>query len=79
MDLDCPRSDRREEFAKVGEKFAGFGRVENSLTSSAKSHAKWKVAIDSKELEVEVLISPENPPKVQKIVLKEILPEEVKS
>ena len=79
MDLDCPRSDRREEFAIVGQQFAGFARVDNSLSSSAKSHAKWKVAVDSKELEVEVLISPEKPPKVQKIVLKEILPEEVKS
>ncbi|MEI6648481.1 MAG: serine hydrolase domain-containing protein [Actinomycetes bacterium] len=70
MDFDCPRQDRKAEFEKVGTELGELFRLEGSLTSNAKSHVKWKVVGNGKMYQIELIVSPEKSPKVQKVVLK---------
>jgi hypothetical protein len=42
-----------------------ISRVSESLKSTTPAHAKWQVTSDSELIEIEILLSPTKPPKVQ--------------
>lgn len=70
MDLDQPRNERRAALEKILEGNLNIERVESSVTSSTLSHAKWSVQSGSKSIEIEMLMSPEKNPRIQKLVIK---------
>jgi len=65
MDLDQPRLERALAIAGVVLGSSGVTRVAGSLTSTTPAHAKWQVSSDSGLIEVEILMSPTTPPKIQ--------------
>jgi CubicO group peptidase (beta-lactamase class C family) len=65
MDLDQPRSERMAALAEAVRNGSKISRVSESLKSTTPAHAKWQVASDSGLIEVELLMSPTSPPKIQ--------------
>lgn len=70
MDLDRPRAERIADLQKLTSGKSGWKVVEGSITSPTKSFAKWNVESDGSVLEVEMLMSPEKSPKIQKLTFK---------
>ena len=65
MDLDQPRSERMAALAGVIGTGSKISRVSKSLTSNTPAHAKWQVSGSSGLVEIEILLTPTKPPKVQ--------------
>jgi CubicO group peptidase (beta-lactamase class C family) len=65
MDLDQPRNERMSAILAVGMSGTTVSRVPGSLTSTTPAHVKWQVVSDSDLIEVEILMSPTTPPKIQ--------------
>jgi CubicO group peptidase (beta-lactamase class C family) len=65
MDLDQPRNERMAAILALVASGANTSRVPGSLTTTTPAHAKWQVASDSGLIEVELLMSPTTPPKIQ--------------
>lgn len=70
MDMDQPRLERVAEVEKLTSGRSNWKVVVGSLTAPTKSHAKWRVESEGSALEVELLMSPEKSPKIQKLVVK---------
>lgn len=65
MDLDLPRSERMAALAGVTGTGSKLSRVSDSLKSTTPAHATWQAASESGLIEIEILLTPTNPPKVQ--------------
>ena len=65
MDLDQPRNERMNAILAQVESGTNTSRVPGSLTTTTPAHAKWQVTSDSGLIEVELLMSPTTPPKIQ--------------
>lgn len=72
MDLDKPRAQRRAEVEKFSTEFGPFVMIEGSMESSARSHAKWKIQGQTSQLQIEILMSPEKNPTIQKLTISEV-------
>lgn len=70
MDLDQPRAERIVELRKLTAGKANWNPVADSITAPTKSFAKWKVQSEASAIEVELLMSPQKSPKIQKLTLK---------
>lgn len=70
MDLDQPRAERIAELGKLTLGKAHWKPVTDSITAPTKSFAKWKVESEASAIEVEMLMSPEKSPKIQKLTFK---------
>jgi len=65
MDLDQPRNERMNAILAQVASGTNTSRVPGSLTTTTPAHAKWQVTSDSGLIEVELLMSPTTPPKIQ--------------
>jgi CubicO group peptidase (beta-lactamase class C family) len=65
MDLDQPRSERMAALSGVVGNGSKISRAPESLKSTTPAHAKWQVTSDSGLIEIEILLTPTKPPKVQ--------------
>ena len=72
MDLDEPRAQRRAEVESLSAKFGPFVMIDGSVESSTRSHAKWKVQGSTSQLHIEILMSPEKNPTIQKLTILEV-------
>lgn len=72
MDLDQPRNERKEAIASASGHIMSSNRVAASLTSSTPAHAKWSIEGESGHIQVELLMSPELPPKIQTLKVEKI-------
>ena len=72
MDLDQPRSERMAALAGVVGNGAKISRVSESLKSTTPAHAKWQVTSDAGLLEIEILLTPTKPPKIQTIKVAKV-------
>ena len=70
MDLDQPRSERQLALAKLTQGHTDWCVVEDSLTAPTLSFAKWKMQSAESVIEVEMLMSPEKQPRIQKLTFK---------
>jgi hypothetical protein len=70
MDLDRPRAERIADLQKLTSGKGAWKVVEGSITAPTRSFAKWNVESDGSVLEVELLMSPEKSPKIQKLTFK---------
>ena len=67
MDLDQPRSERAAAIAGVVLGSSGVTRVPGSMTSNTPAHGKWLVSGESGLFELELLMSPTRPAKIQSL------------
>lgn len=65
MDLDQPRTERQQAIAATIGQMKSVARVPGSLSSSTPAHAKWLIEGESGHIQIELLMSPELPPKIQ--------------
>jgi hypothetical protein len=72
MDLDQPRDERIAELVKLKSSKDLWKLVEGSMTAPTKSFVKWKVDSEGSVIEVELLMSPQKSPKIQKLTLKSV-------
>lgn len=70
MDLDQPRAERIAELRKLTSGKDNSKPLEDSITAPTKSFVKWKVESEASAIEVELLMSPQKSPKIQKLTLK---------
>ena len=73
MDLDQPRDERMNAILAQVVSGTNTSRVPKSLTTTTPAHAKWQVASDSGLIEVEILMSPTTPPKIQALKVAKVL------
>jgi hypothetical protein len=73
MDLDQPRSERMATISALLGNGSKISRVSESLKSTTPAHAKWQVASDAGLLEIEILLTPTKPPKVQTLKVAKVL------
>ena len=72
MDLDQPRSERMAALAGVLRPGSKISRVSESLKSSTRAHAKWQVSGDAGLVEIEILLTPTKPPKIQTLKVNKV-------
>lgn len=72
MDLDQPRAERIAELQKLTSGKTTWKPLEGSVTAPTKSFVKWKVVSEASFIEVELLMSPQKSPKIQKLTLKSV-------
>jgi CubicO group peptidase (beta-lactamase class C family) len=72
MDLDQPRSERMTALAGVVRNGSKISRVSESLKSTTPAHAKWQVTSDDGLIEIEILLTPTKPPKVQALKVAKV-------
>jgi CubicO group peptidase (beta-lactamase class C family) len=72
MDLDQPRSERMAALAGVVGDGSKISRVSKSLVSTTPAHAKWQVSGTSGLVEIEILLTPTKPPKVQTLKVAKV-------
>ena len=70
MDLDQPRAERIAELRKLTSGKDNWKPLEGSITAQTKSNVTWKVESGGSAIEVELLMSPQKSPKIQKLTLK---------
>jgi hypothetical protein len=73
MDLDQPRSERMAALSGVVGTGSKISRVSKSLASNTPAHAKWQVSGSSGLVEIEILLTPTKPPKVQTLRVAKVL------
>ena len=73
MDLDQPRPERMAAISALLGNGSKISRVPESLKSTTAAHAKWQVTSDAGLLEIEILLSPTKPPKVQTLKVAKVL------
>ena len=69
LDMDRPRAERRADWQRVAAQTAGFVRRSDSIESRSPAHARWCVAGPGGEAWLEVLLSPERPPRIQTLAI----------
>ena len=67
MDMDQPRSERISAIRSSTGHIVEIRRVPGSFTSTTPAQAKWSIEGESGHITVELLMSPELPPKIQTI------------
>jgi CubicO group peptidase (beta-lactamase class C family) len=72
MDLDQPRSERMTALAGVVRNGSKISRVSESLKSTTLAHANWQVTSDDGLIEIEILLTPTKPPKVQALKVAKV-------
>jgi CubicO group peptidase (beta-lactamase class C family) len=72
MDLDQPRSERMAALSGVVRIGTKLSRVSESLKSTTPAHAKWQMASDVELFEIEILLTPTKPPKVQTLKVAKV-------
>jgi CubicO group peptidase (beta-lactamase class C family) len=72
MDLDQPRSERMTALAGVVRTGTKLSRVSENLKSTTPAHAKWQVASNAGHIEIEILLTPTRPPKVQTLKVAKV-------
>ena len=72
MDLDQPRSERMAALAGTVGTGCKITRVKESLKSTTPAHAKWQVSSDAEVIEIEILLSPTRPPKIQTLKVAKV-------
>ena len=72
MDLDQPRTERMAAITGLVGKGSKISRVSQSLKSTTPAHAKWQVASDSGLVEIEILLTPTKPPKIQTLKVAKV-------
>jgi CubicO group peptidase (beta-lactamase class C family) len=65
MDLDQPRPERMTAIKAATGGSTTITRIPGSLSSTTPAHAKWQVSSDSGLVEIELLMTPTAPPKIQ--------------
>lgn len=65
VDLDRPRAERRAAVARVVADIGPLVRSGDTLTSESAAHVKWRIAGPRGAAEVELLLTPELPPRIQ--------------
>lgn len=69
MDLDVPRAERRTGLAAIREAIGDARRVEGSVTHPTAARAVWQVAGPTGTARVELLMTPERRPRIQKLTV----------
>jgi hypothetical protein len=72
MDLDQPRPERMTAIKAVIGESTTITRIPGSLSSTTPAHAKWQVSSDSGLVEIETLMSPTMPPKIQTLKVTKV-------
>jgi hypothetical protein len=72
MDLDQPRNERAAAINAVTGESTTITRIPGSLSSTTPAHAKWQVSSDSGLVEIELLMTPTAPPKIQIIKVAKV-------
>ena len=70
MDLDQPRAERIAELLKLTSGKSNWKPSEGSITAPTKSNVTWKVQTGASLIEVELLMSPQKSPKIQKLIFR---------
>ena len=65
MDMDQPRSERISAIRSSTGHIVEIQREPDSFTSTTPAHAKWAIEGESGHIAIELLMSPELPPKIQ--------------
>ena len=72
MDLDQPRPERITAITAATGESTTITRIPGSLSSTTPAHAKWQVSSDSGLVEIELLMTPTAPPKVQTLKVAKV-------
>jgi hypothetical protein len=72
MDLDQPRLERAAAIAAITSGNTDLTRVVGSMTSNTPAHAKWLVSGNSGLIELELLMSPTRPAKIQTLKVAKV-------
>jgi hypothetical protein len=72
MDLDQPRNERVAAITAVTGGASTITRIPGSLSSTTPAHAKWQISSDSGLVEIEILMSPTVPPKIQTLKVAKV-------
>ena len=72
MDLDQPRPERMAAILGTVGKDSKISRVSESLKSTTPAHVKWQVTSDAGLVEIEILLSPTKPPKIQTLKVAKV-------
>jgi CubicO group peptidase (beta-lactamase class C family) len=72
MDLDQPRNERAAAIDAVTGAGSTITRIPGSLSSTTPAHAKWQISSDSGLVEIEILMSPTVPPKIQTLKVAKV-------
>jgi len=65
MDMDQPRNERMKAILAQVANGTNTSRVQGSFATTTPAHAKWQVTSDSGPIELELLMSPTRPAKIQ--------------
>jgi CubicO group peptidase (beta-lactamase class C family) len=65
MDLDQPRAERVADIREITSNDLTWVRVPGSLSSNTPAHAKWRVSGESGLVDIELLMSPTRPARIQ--------------
>lgn len=72
MDLDQPRHERMSSIIEIVGNASAITRIPGTLSSTTAAHAKWQVSSDSGLVEIEILMSPTVPPKIQTLKVAKV-------
>jgi hypothetical protein len=72
MDLDQPRHERMSSIIEIVGNASAITRIPGTLSSTTPAHAKWQVSSDSGLVEIEILMSPTVPPKIQTLKVAKV-------
>ena len=72
MDLDQPRPERMAAILGTVGKNSKISRVSESLKSATPANVKWQVTSDAGLVEIEILLSPTKPPKIQTLKVAKV-------
>jgi hypothetical protein len=73
MDLDQPRNERMASILAIVGNESTISRSPGTLSSTTPAHAKWQISSDSGLVEIEILMSPTSPPKIQTLKVSKVL------
>jgi CubicO group peptidase (beta-lactamase class C family) len=65
VDLDTPRAERRDAYARIAAQIGPFRRDDTGWSSTSPAHVKWPIRGAHGDAEVELLLTPERVPKIQ--------------
>ena len=68
LDLDQPRAERREAWG--ARRVGSLTRDASSIASSSPAHARWTVATDAGDLQLDVLLTGEREPRIQAMAVR---------
>lgn len=72
LDLDQPRNERVASINAILGNASTVTRLPDTLSSTTPAHAKWQVSSDSGVVEIEILMSPTSPPKIQTLKVAKV-------